>query len=83
MTYADYDYILDETGRRENFSLNVIWVLIVTSNSTDDNNHNSILYVVFHYRTIKYQYVNIICILIFFLCLVSYLTVSCLSFYKD
>ena len=35
---------------------------IVTGGSTDDNNHNTILYVVFHYRIIKYQYVNIMCV---------------------
>ena len=63
-------------------SLNGMWVSIVTRNSTDDNNHNSILYVVFHYKSIKYQYVNIIWIFIFCLCLVSCLTVSCLSFFK-
>ena len=51
-------------------------------NSTDDNNRNAILYVFFHCRIIKYQYVNIIWIFIFFLCLVSSFTVSCLSFLK-
>ena len=60
MADADYDYILDEIERLEKMSLNWMWVLIVKSNSTDDNNHNAILYVVFHYRIIKYQYVNII-----------------------
>ena len=33
---------------------------ILTRNSADGNNHNAILYVVFHYIIIKYQYVNII-----------------------
>ena len=80
MTDADYDYILDEIERSENLILNGMRVLIVTRNITDDNNPNAILYVVFHYIIIKYQYVNIIWILIFFMCLVSYLTVSCLSF---
>ena len=41
-------------------------VLIVTRNSTDGNNHNEILYVVFHYIIIKYKHVNIIWIFIFF-----------------
>ena len=66
MTDADYDYILSEIEGSEKLSLNGMWVLIVTRNSTDDYNHNSILYVVFHYRIIKYQYVNIIWIFIFF-----------------
>ena len=42
MTDADYDYILDEIERCDFFSLNGMWVLIVTRNSTDDNNHNEI-----------------------------------------
>ena len=48
MTDADYDYILDEIERHEKLSLNGMWVLIVTRNSTDDDNHNAILHVVFH-----------------------------------
>ena len=60
MTDADYDYILDEIERREKLSLKGMWVAIVTRNSTDDNNYNAILYVVFHYIIIKYQYVSII-----------------------
>ena len=52
-------------------------------NSIDDNNNNAIFNLVLHYRMIKYQYVNIIWIFIcFFLCLVAYLTVTCLSFFK-
>ena len=47
MTDADYDYILDEIERREELSLKGMWVAIGTDNSTDDNNHNTILYVVF------------------------------------
>ena len=47
-------------------SFNVMWVLIVTRNSNDDNNHNAISNVVFHYIIIKYQYVNIIWISICF-----------------
>ena len=43
MTDADYDYILDEIERREILSLNRMRVLIVTRNSTDDNNNNTIL----------------------------------------
>ena len=39
--------IMDEIERREILKLNRMRVLIVTSNSTDDNNHNAILNVVF------------------------------------
>ena len=53
MTDTDYDYILDKIERREKLSLNVMWLLIVTSNSTDGRNHNSILYTVFNYIIIK------------------------------
>ena len=60
MTDADYYYILDENERQETFSLNGMWVLIVTRNSTDGNNHNAILYVVFYSILIKYLYVNVI-----------------------
>ena len=66
MTHADYDYILNEIECREKLSLKGMLVLILTSNSTDDNNHNAILCVVFHYIIIIYQYVNIIWIFIFF-----------------
>ena len=66
MTDADYDYILDKIQRRESLSLKGMCVLIVTRNSIDENNNNATLYVVFHYRMIKYQYVNIIWILIYF-----------------
>ena len=47
MTDADYDYILDEIERREKLSLKGMWVLIVTSNSTADKNHNVSLNLVF------------------------------------
>ena len=60
MTDDDYDYILDEIERREKLSLNGMWVLIVTRNNTDGKNHNEILYVVVHYRIIKYPYVDVI-----------------------
>ena len=60
MTDADYDYILDEIKLSEKLILNGMRVLIVMMNITDDNNHNAILNVVFHYRIIKYQYVNVI-----------------------
>ena len=50
----------------EKLSLKGMWVAIVTINGTDDNNNNEILYVVFHYIFIRYQYVNIIWIFIFF-----------------
>ena len=66
MTDADYDYVLDEIERCEKLSLKGMLVAIVTSNSTDDNNYNAILYVFFHYIIIKYQYVNIIWIFICF-----------------
>ena len=66
MTDADYDYILNEINSLEKLILDRIWVLIVTRNNTDDKNHKAILNVVFHYRTIKYQYVNIIWIFICF-----------------
>ena len=66
MTDADYDYILDEIECREKLSVKGMWVAIVTRNSTDDKNCNAILYVVFHYRIIKYQYVYIIWIFICF-----------------
>ena len=66
MTDADYDYIMDEIESRRKLSLKGMWVEIVTRNSTDDNNHNAILYVVVHYIIIKYQYVNIIRIFICF-----------------
>ena len=52
MTDANYDYILDEIERHEKLSLNGMWVLIVTSNSTDGNNHNAILYLVVRSRII-------------------------------
>ena len=60
MTDDDYDYILDEIERREKLSLDWMWVLIVMIYITDDNNHNAIFNVAFHYKIIKYQYVNII-----------------------
>ena len=41
-------------------------LLIVMSNITDGNNHNAILYVVFHYIIIKYLYVNVIWFFILF-----------------
>ena len=66
MTDTDYDSILDEIERHENFSLKGMWVLIVTSNSTDDNNNNAIFNVVFNSITIKYKYVNIISIFVWF-----------------
>ena len=47
MTDADYDYIMDEIESRKQLSLKVMWVLILTSNSTDGNNHDTILYVFF------------------------------------
>ena len=46
-------------------SLNGMSVLIVTRNSTDGNNHNAILYVVFHFIIIKYQYVNVVLLFVF------------------
>ena len=64
MTDADYDYIFDEIERCEKLSLKGTSVLIVMTNITDDNNHNSILYVVVHYRIITCIYVNIIWIFI-------------------
>ena len=76
MTDADYDYIMDEIESCKKLSLKGMWVAIVTRNSTDDKNHSEILYVVFHYIIIKYQYVSSN----FFLCLVSHYIVSCLSF---
>ena len=66
MTDADYVYILDEIECCEKIGLKGMGVLIVTRNSIDDNNHNAILYVVLHYRIIKYQYVNTIWIFICF-----------------
>ena len=54
MTDAKYDYILDEIEHSEKLSLKGMWVEIVTRNSTDDKNHNVILYVVFHHIIIKY-----------------------------
>ena len=47
-------------------SLEKMRVLIVKRNSIDDNNHNAIFNVVFHYIMIKYKYVNIIWIFISF-----------------
>ena len=55
MTDADYEYILYEIKHREKLSLKRMWVLIVTRNSTDYNNHNAILYVVF---IIKWSNIN-------------------------
>ena len=66
MNDADYDYIVDEIERNEKLRLKGMRVAIVKRNSTDDNNYNAILYVVFHYIMIKYQYVNIIWIFICF-----------------
>ena len=66
MTDADYNYILDEIERREKLSFNGMLVLIVTINSIDDNNNDAIFNVVLNYIIIKYQYVNIIWILIYF-----------------
>ena len=54
MTDADYDYILGEIERREELSFKGMWVKIVTRNSTDDNNHNAILYIDFHFRIMIY-----------------------------
>ena len=68
MTDANYDYILDEIEHCEKLSLKGIRVLIVMRNSIDDNNNNALFNVVFHYIIIKYQYVNIIWIFLFFLC---------------
>ena len=53
MTDTDYDYILDEIECREKLSLNEMRMLIVKRNSTGDNNHNVILYVVVNYIIIK------------------------------
>ena len=64
-------------------SLNGMWVLIVTRNSTDDNNHNAILNIVFDYRIIKYQYVNIIWILIYFSVFSLLLNSIMLIIFKD
>ena len=36
MRDADYDYILDEIERHKTLSLNGMWVLIATRNSTGD-----------------------------------------------
>ena len=47
MTDSDYDYILDEIECREKLIFNGMWVLIVARNSTDDNNHNAVLYIYF------------------------------------
>ena len=66
MTDTDYDYILDGIERHEKIILKGMRVLIATRNSTDDNNHSAILNVVFHYRIIKYHYINIIWIFICF-----------------
>ena len=66
MNDADYDYILDVTEHREKLVFNEMWVLIMTGNNTDGNNHTAILYVVFHYIIIKYQYGNEIWFFIFF-----------------
>ena len=77
MTDADY-----EIERCEKINRKGMWLVIVTRNNTDNNNHNSILYDVFHYRIIKYQYVNILYIFVCFSVLVSYFTVSCLSFLR-
>ena len=41
-------------------------VLIVMMNIIDDNNNNAIFNVVLHYIIIKYQYVNVIWIFIYF-----------------
>ena len=67
MTDVDYDSILDELERHENLSLNKMLVLIVMINTIDDNNNSEIFIVVLHYIIIKYKYVNIIWIFIFFL----------------
>ena len=66
MNDSDSNYILDKIEQREKTSLNGMRLLIVAIYGIDDNNHYSILYVVFHYTIIKYQHVNIIWILIFF-----------------
>ena len=66
MTDADYDYTLDEIERSEKLKLNGMLVLIVMRNSIDDNNNNAIFNVVLNYKIIKYQYVNIIWIFVFF-----------------
>ena len=60
MADADYDYILDEIEHCEKLSLKGIRVLIVMSNSIDDNNNNAITNVVFRYIIITYQYLNLI-----------------------
>ena len=44
---TDAKYILDEIDHPENLILSGMWMAIVTRNSTDDNNHNAILNVVF------------------------------------
>ena len=63
---TDYDYILDNIDRHEKLILKGMRVAIVKRDSSDDNNNNEILYVVFQYRIIKYRYVNILLIFIFF-----------------
>ena len=47
-------------------SLKGMWVLVVMRNSIDDNNKDEIYNVVLHYRIIKYQYVNILWVFIFY-----------------
>ena len=64
------------------FSFKVMWVLIVTSNITDDNNHNALLYVVFRYIIIKHQYLNIIWFFICFSVFSILLESVILSFFK-
>ena len=49
MKDTDCDYILDEIDIEEKHSLKVIWVPIVTRNSTDVNNHSEISYVAVNY----------------------------------
>ena len=66
MTDADYDYILDEIERLEKLRLKVMLVLLVMMNSIDDNNNNTIFNVLLHYIIIKYQYLNIIWIFLFY-----------------
>ena len=67
LSCADYDHIMDEIECLERLSLKGMWLLTMMMNQNDDNNNNEIFNVGFHYIIIKNEYVNIICIFMFFL----------------
>ena len=66
MTDADHDFLMKLSVAKKNILKRILVLIVITHRMDDNNNNNAIFNVVLHYRIIKYQYVNIIWIFIFF-----------------